>query len=686
MLASSAFVMLNVSVRSNTQQILEAYDERRFEGVPEAELEGARSRLTLARDRLGEELRFLSDIAPARAREALANLCDGREVAIKMAGSLPNLSRVNAYAALLARHGGVVLGGADQALREFDPAAAREAIDQSRAASGFPQITDGAWSKEISKFHEDHARYYFDGLSSLDDPPATLARILEQHVAGTSDWYASLLSKVVDTYDRWSEPQLVEIEESLDHLITSVRQSPSDIRLVRSVEQQLARWDAVNQPVQLRDQSNGLDEPKSKRIFDKVRNLAIWLANDCGEYPSAYGLSQALERTFPELPSVVAQLSVDLEALAPLVEQSRSQKMVEPLASVAERAKGDLGRVASGVLKGNFSAGGRGLTGDLYRQHATAAALSTQLSPADLPWQLTRSVALELNNEASEPHAAAIILETILKGAPAETAITIKGDLAALHGLKLKKEFNEALKLNDLKTAQRLATRIVAEVEDEREEYINVAATLEKRLVQRRRIFWFWVILAGIIGLLAFANSGEKTPTGSSTPYDPTPYNSSGGANESPTPEPMQQTIGEEDTSAETAPPIGIFGPLTITQLRYCKFQERRLQLLKDQVPPSAASQFNSVIDDWNSRCHDTQFRHTDGVQIDGEVAQNGAKIQSEVTQTLTEWAPAPAPIPAPISSPSDSGQSAEEVAVPSWQTPLVDPTDPSTDNANNGE
>src|SRR4051794_38731504 len=93
-LASSAFVTLGVSARSNKDQILEAYDDRLFAGVPEQELDGARSRLTLTRDRLREELRFLSDVAPARARDALDALGHDVETACAFAKTLPNLSRV----------------------------------------------------------------------------------------------------------------------------------------------------------------------------------------------------------------------------------------------------------------------------------------------------------------------------------------------------------------------------------------------------------------------------------------------------------------------------------------------------------------------------------------------------------------------------------------------------------------
>ena len=681
LLASSAFVTLGVSVRSNKEQILEAYDDRLFEGVPEPELDAARSRLTLARDRLGEEIRFLSDVAPARAREALSTLSGSGPPADALAATLPNLSRINAYGDLLIRSGASFLDQADQAHQEFDPASAREAIDQTRAASGLAPITDGAWEREIAAFQDDHARWYFDAVRHADDAPGMLTRLLEQPRESASEWHAQLISKVVDQYDRWSEPQLVEIEEKLDRSITALKENAADRDAINAIEAELAQWDSINQPVQLRDQGKGLDEPKSKRIFNKVRTLAIWLANECGEYESAYDLSAALERTFPELPSVVAQLSEDLATLSSLVEASRSQEFVQLLADVAQRAKAKVNVIGAEVLAGKFAPNGRGIAGELYREHFAAAAIGSQLTPPDLPWQWTRSVALDLNNEAAQPRAAEIILEAILPGAPPAIAARIREDLATLNGLKLQKEFHEALQRQDFKTARALATRIMDEVPDERDEYAKLAAVLDQRLAQRRRKFWFWGILAGIVGIIALSDSGEKSSSGSSTPYDPSLYNMSSDAAGTAT---TQETTSDEDSGTETPPPVGNLAPLTTPQLRYCKFEERRLDLLKDQVPPSAYDQFNTKVDDWNSRCHDARFRHSEGIAIDDELSRSEPQIQAEVARTLREWTPAPVFTPAP--SAPDSGQPDEELTTSPWQTPQEDSSDPSADDENSGE
>jgi len=88
-------------------------------------------------------------------------------------------------------------------------------------------------------------------------------------------------------------------------------------------------------------------------------------------------------------------------------------------------------------------------------------------------------------------------------------------------------------------------------------------------------------------------------------------------------------------------------------------------------------------VDDWNSRCHNSQFLHTDGIKIDEELSQSESRIQAEVEQTLREWTPAPVFVPAPPSLPADTGAPADGPTNPTWQPAPTDPDDPAVDEGN---
>lgn len=648
-LASSPFAVLGVSVRANTAQILEAYDDRLFDGADEHELSAARSRLTVARDRLGEELRFLPDLTPARAREvldALANLNDP-VAALAMVRDLPNLARLNAIADMLERSPSRdVIRSAWMAQREFDPAAARVSIDQARAASGFKPVNDDAWTSELQKFQDDQADILHGAIIGTDKGAAVLIRAVEAATENAcSNWHRTTLDKVVDRFDRWSEPELVRIEEELDRLIDEVRKGPDDASPLSAIEEQLQAWDEINQPVQLREQAKGLDEPKSRRVFDKVRDLAIWLANEAGQCASAQRLSLALQQTFPELPRAIAQLTEDLEALNEMVQHSRSQELLRPLLAAIEAAKSNLHNLAIGVLRGQFSETGTGSAGQLFREFTTACGLSDRLSNPELPWVFTRSAALSLNNDADQPEAARRILDVLLPTATGEILVKIVEDLDALKSITLQKEFKEACDANDFEKARELAITLMDVDPERRPQYAAAKEALDNRISERTRSRWFWGILGVIVAFVFLTDqcdsnsSSQYSPpasTGYEESYDAAADNLEAAADASAS----EEEIAHDTTGEETAPPLNNFGSLTLPQLRFCKFEKRRLEFLEPRVPPSAYSEFNARVDNFNSRCGQGRYSTADGAAIDSEVIARQSQLSAEAVEILNAWKP----------------------------------------------
>jgi hypothetical protein len=103
-----------------------------------------------------------------------------------------------------------------------------------------------------------------------------------------------------------------------------------------------------------------------------------------------------------------------------------------------------------------------------------------------------------------------------------------------------------------------------------------------------------------------------------------------------------------QDNGEETTPPEGYSGPLSLSQLRYCKFEEKRLSLLEPRVPQSAYAQFNERVEDFNSRCANAQYRTSDETTIDSELSQSDAKIETQVNAILGGWAATNTYVPPP--------------------------------------
>ena len=128
----------------------------------------------------------------------------------------------------------------------------------------------------------------------------------------------------------------------------------------------LAEWDSINQPVQLLEEAKGHEEPRSKGIYEIVRNFCLWLANENGKYKEALAISRALLETFPELPAVAAQLSKDVDALESLAEEAKSIELMGPLVRAVEATKTKTTTFCEDVAASGFGPNSRGLGKNLY--------------------------------------------------------------------------------------------------------------------------------------------------------------------------------------------------------------------------------------------------------------------------------------------------------------------------------
>lgn len=673
-LERNAFAVLDVGLRDNRAQIIEAHDDRLFEGGDEAVLGIARSRLTVPRDRIDEEVAFLPELNPNKAREVLHALpsVNSIEQALQLTQQVSNLSQLNLLADLLGRVDDKeeLIGHYVQAHAHFDPGAAKECLEQARAGSGIGPITDIAWKSALGKLRDRHAGVLNDSIVRHPRGPAILTQLLEQvRKVALSSWQRGFLDEVVDRYDRWSQARLGEIDESLDDAIEAVRQNPGSSQPLTRVKQHLQEWDELSQPVQLRDESKGLDEPRSKKVFEKVRDLAIHLANEHEQYEAALELSRALEATFPELPSVAALVSKDIDALGSLIEQARESRVLGALAAIAKQAEDCLDALGRDIANGHFQSGGKGLAADLYRQFDEARAHSAQLTDAALPWKLVRSIAIDLNNDADQPESARILIAHIAASAPASIAPRLRDDLRALDNRVQTRAFEAALHDKDLNKAHQLVTGLINNASNEERQSLEkvrtaIAQQQAKRILKRVG----WAVFAMIVLFSVISENNRSA----STDYIPQDYGEASedylegtsgvpgtgfGASET------DLAPGVGDQSGEEAPPQGFYGTLSVPQLRYCLFEGERLSVMEREAPPSAYSMFNARVADFNSRCQGTSYTPADRIQIEQELLTSRADLYSEAREILAKFAPSVAePVTEATASPSISDPSSADL------------------------
>ena len=381
-LTQNPFAILGVSPRTPASGIADAKSDCLFDSDhDELILEEAQSELIVERKRLAHELSWLTDTAPNKARELVSNLSTlTQSSAERLLDEGGQLSRMNLAADLLTRFPKIE-SFATQLIDVFadaDWGAIRQNIEESRALSGFGSINDADWKKAQSNIIDLYSAALVQSITMRDDGPEFLSALQTQSAANGVKQDHRLLDRVVTQYDRWSVPHLERLSEKIDISLTALKRVAEIADELTRLENLLADWDRLSQPVQLRDQFKGLDEPRSLRLFKKVREVAIWFANERENPEAARRISEAFASAFAELPTVAATTKSDIQTLDENIEAATVGKLLSPLQRAVEAACDRLPETAKQVLAGNFRSEKKGIVGTLFStfEQATQSAES----------------------------------------------------------------------------------------------------------------------------------------------------------------------------------------------------------------------------------------------------------------------------------------------------------------------
>jgi hypothetical protein len=94
-----------------------------------------------------------------------------------------------------------------------------------------------------------------------------------------------------------------------------------------------------------------------------------------------------------------------------------------------------------------------------------------------------------------------------------------------------------------------------------------------------------------------------------------------------------------EGSETEIMPAVGAGQHLELGGVRYCKFQEARLLLIKPDVHGAEDTRrFNQLAQDYNSRCADFFYRDSDLDAVKAEIAQNSQRLAADAKRVLSTW------------------------------------------------
>jgi len=414
LLESNAFFSLGASPNSTSDEINELAEDAEFDGnIPEDIVQRAKNALLVPNLRLDEELSYLLGQSEQQVQKVITDLKSGTlSLQASAYKHYSDISRLNILAHSFSRN----MNQAEileymNLWRGIDEEETINLINDSRHKSGMPKVSDEQFNIALGSLRARHSAAFNSGLWKTEKPGAVMEVIVEDELKVSSP--SKFLDVLIRDFDERSEPSLVLIEKSIDQEIEAAERVDTKLwGAIYKISDLLVDWDDVNQAVQLYEQSKGLEEGRSKRIYQKIRSLSLLLANDNGKIEEAKYLSEASLRTFPELEVVASELKADLNVLNELAMDKRLGSIIQPLMDASAAAKLKPALLAKQILSAGITGVSRRKPLKILKSEFEAVVGNPDT--ALFGFQVLRDVALFLHNDHNQTAASLRLITDLL--------------------------------------------------------------------------------------------------------------------------------------------------------------------------------------------------------------------------------------------------------------------------------
>ena len=341
-LFDSDFWVLGVSVRDDFSRIVEAAQDPLL-AADHARAERARLTLTNPRARLDAELAWLPGLAPARARQLVEDLQDGRSSGAT--NGMPAIARANLLATGLtttahpdAEEISDSLLAILEAVDLFDPEATLVTINEDRAVGRIPLVRSSDDVREALERRLD--AYVAISIRYLDKATTAemvdgLAKLVEAATAVDLVARSDLLQNIVAAYEAralsFLEAEAATIRSLGEAIRANASKGHAHIAPATSrLGELIAGWDRVAQPIQLLRQELGDGHALSRDLARDIRSVSLELNNDHGLHQAAADITSILAAHFGEVSELRDTFERDALALEDIRTSAANSGPSEP--------------------------------------------------------------------------------------------------------------------------------------------------------------------------------------------------------------------------------------------------------------------------------------------------------------------------------------------------------------------
>lgn len=329
-LRNNAFFILGATPQATQQELVEAsedmiLDHPEKEGVVQLKLNEILAPIT----RLPSELTYLWDLHLDQWEEMMDSIDYSR------LPQLTQIAQVNLAAHYCARKH---VFSDEQLIHilqiQISNSVAYDTLDQvinkNRNIAKLPSLQTVHYQDAVEKIQELHRQSVMCAIEQASHGGKVMTTIVE-HWRYDRTSSGQYIDKLVQDYDKWSIRMLRPIENRINQLINILYDGLDHPReLDELVDDLLPRWDEYSQPVQLMNEAKNIDDPRSKNLIDKIRQLSVHLHNTHKLSSSSLRISEALLHTFIELPGKKQEIISDINTLKEFsVREMESKKINE---------------------------------------------------------------------------------------------------------------------------------------------------------------------------------------------------------------------------------------------------------------------------------------------------------------------------------------------------------------------
>lgn len=641
-LASNAFYVLGASYNSTATEIADLVDDAEFSSLfSEADLQKAKQTLLTPRLRLSAEISWLPELSDAQIARVIAKrikLTD--DTVLAAVETLPELAKVNLIADVSTR------ASLDEdtvsrflaAWEWISPDEVLAFLKVGRRSAGLPEPDAKLLQTSLQDLKARHARVIVDSILRGTDPTSVMSNVVNSEVADGSP--SALLPTMVKQYERRNERSLSTaadgIKETIEKSKSGGLELPDALKLISNT---LRDWSTFARPVAGFYRWRGHSEPRTKALYYEIRAFLLDLVNNDGKLEEAKNLI-LWSGTYLALTEDLKKVSdKDLADVEELIADRRRAELFEPLFKAGETAKSGYREFAKVARKKPIDPSAPAPVGSFM------SALKTYLVDGDpeLAAVVARDLSLCFNNDHNDPalaykvlHAATILLKS--HTVSEETKARYREDSETLYrNWKLPELEKQKGNLSGMTT---LVEQAMADAPPGiKGEFAELHAVLMKKRKESRAKLIGWGVVATIVGGIVVFNSNKP----STSNYSPSHSSSSNTSNGSYKPSTSNYSTSDTPSSSvgafEAKPSVGTGRSLNRSELRYCIFQGKRLDLLRGMTfTNTAVDSFNTMVSDFNSRCANFRYGQSDMTQVEGEASTRSSQFFNDASAIAKDW------------------------------------------------